>query len=41
MIVVATGVAANGAASRFIGNSAGDILDTARVTVPGGKRDTC
>lgn len=32
-----SGVAANGAAPRFIGNSAGDILDTTRVTIPEGK----
>lgn len=29
--------AANSAAPRFIGNSAGDILDTTRVTIPEGK----
>lgn len=29
--------AANGAAPRFIGNSAGDLLDTTRVTIPEGK----
>lgn len=34
----ATGrLAANGAAPRFIGNSADDLLDTTRVTIPEGK----
>lgn len=37
--MVATGVAAEGGggAARFIGNSAGDLLDTTKVTVPEGK----
>jgi hypothetical protein len=36
-IVVATGVAAEVAAPRFIVNGAGDVLDTSRVTIPEGK----
>ncbi len=36
-MVVGNCVAAEGVAPRFIGNAAGDVLDTTRVTVPGGK----
>lgn len=32
-----SGLAAEGVAPRFIGNAAGDVLDTSRVTVPAGK----
>ncbi|GAB3700263.1 hypothetical protein [Mariniluteicoccus flavus] len=37
VVVQRSDVAANSAAPRFIGNSAGDILDTTRVTIPEGK----